>query len=49
MLEFALECKKYVGNVVFSVVDVIGEKEVAACQKLADEMGIPLRVRVYVP
>lgn len=49
MLEFAAECKKYVGNVVFSVVDVIGEEEVAACKKLAEEMGIPLRVRVYVP
>ena len=46
MLEFAELCKRRGGNVIFSVVDSIGEKDVAECQKLADRLGIPLRVRV---
>lgn len=46
MLEFAELCKRRGGNVIFSVVDSIGEKDVAECQKLADKLGIPLRVRV---
>ncbi|MDE7454769.1 MAG: TatD family nuclease-associated radical SAM protein [Clostridia bacterium] len=45
LIEFATLCKQRGGNVVFSVVDSIGEKDVAECQKLADKMGIPLRVR----
>ena len=45
VLEFAKLCKQRGGNVVFSVVDSIGAQDVAACQKLADKMGIPLRVR----
>ena len=46
MLEFAELCKRRGGNVIFSVVDSIGAKDVAECQKLADKLGIPLRVRV---
>ena len=46
MLNFAKLCKQRGGNVIFSVVDVIGEKDVAACQKLANSLHIPLRVRV---
>jgi len=47
MLSFASAAKEAVGQVQFSVVDVISEEEIAAAQKLADEMGIPLRVRKY--
>jgi len=47
MLKFAWECKKYVPNVVFTVVDVISEEEIEACRQLAQKMGIPLRVRAY--
>lgn len=46
VLEFAKLCKQRGGNVVFSVVDSIGQADVAECQKLADKLGIPLRVRV---
>ena len=46
LLEFAKLCKQRGGNVIFSVVDSIGQKDVAECQKLADKLGIPLRVRV---
>lgn len=46
VIEFAKLCKQRGGNVIFSVVDSIGVKDVAECQKLADNLGIPLRVRV---
>lgn len=45
LLEFAQLCRQRGAKVVFSVVDSIGEQDIAACQKLADKMGIPLRVR----
>lgn len=47
MLSFAKECKNYLDDVVFSVVDVISKEEIESCQKLADSMGIPLRVREW--
>lgn len=47
MLQFGKDCKKYTDNVKFSVVDIIGEENVEKCQKLADSMGIFLRVREY--
>ena len=47
MQKFAVDCKKYVKNVVFSVVDVIGEDEIKASQEMADKLGITLRVRKY--
>ncbi len=47
MQQFAAECKKYVKNVVFSVVDVIGEEQLKASQEMADKLGIKLRIRKY--
>ena len=47
MLSFAKACQRYVPNVVMTVVDVIGEEEVAACQKVCDTHGLHLRVRPY--
>lgn len=47
MQKFAVECKKYVKNVVFSVVDVIGEEQLRASQEMADKLGIRLRIRKY--
>ena len=47
MLAFAEKAKKAFKEVKFSVVSIISEEEIAASQKLADEMGIPLRVRIY--
>lgn len=46
LLEFASLCKAKGGNVVFSVVDVIGGEDVQKCRSIAEDMGIPLRVRV---
>ena len=46
MLRFARECKEFVPQVVFSVVgSVLTPEEMAACEKIADGLGIPLRVR----
>ncbi|MBU5454103.1 TIGR04100 family radical SAM protein [Caproiciproducens sp. MSJ-32] len=47
MLKYAVNCKKYVPKVVFTVVDCIGEEEIKACQKVCDNIGIPLRVRPF--
>ncbi len=44
---FAQDCKQYVPNVMFTVVDVISKEEIAAAQAVADAAGIPLRVRPY--
>lgn len=47
MLEFAVECKKYLEHVQFSVVSVIGEEAVKKSKVLAEKLGVPLRVRTY--
>lgn len=47
MLAFAASCKKYVPYVVLTVVDCIGKTEIAACQALADKIGLTLRVRPF--
>lgn len=47
ILKFAQECKQSNANVKFSLVDTISQEDIADCQKLADNMGIPLRVREY--
>lgn len=48
VLDFAKRCKENGLNVVFTVVDIIGEKDIANCKNLCDNMDIPLRVREYV-
>lgn len=47
MLKFAVSSKKYVPNVVMTVVDCIGQEEIHACQAVCDNIGIPLRVRTF--
>ena len=47
VLKFARECKEFVPLVAFSVVDVLSPEEIAACEKIADGLGIPLRVRRF--
>ncbi|MEG2086253.1 MAG: TatD family nuclease-associated radical SAM protein [Clostridia bacterium] len=47
MLQFAINCRNEGINVNFSIVDIIGAEEIAACQKLCDGMGIPLRIRPF--
>ena len=45
---FAQEVKKYVPQVMFTVVDIIGEDEIKRSQKVADSVGIHLRVREMI-
>ncbi len=47
MLDFAAECREKLPEVKFTVVDVLPEEDIEASQKLADTMGIGLRVRHY--
>lgn len=47
MLGFAQRVKQYVPSVMLTVVDVIGEDEIARSQAVADKAGIHLRVREY--
>ena len=48
MLQFAQDCKKYVPEVKFSVVDVIPKEDIEGCRQLSQKLGVPLRVRHYV-
>ncbi|WP_069998628.1 TIGR04100 family radical SAM protein [Cellulosilyticum sp. I15G10I2] len=45
LLKFGAECKKYIGDVTFTVVDLLNREQRSACEKIADEMQIKLRVR----
>lgn len=47
MLSFAEECKKHVPKVMFTVVDVISEREINESREISEKMGIPLRIRKY--
>lgn len=48
LIDFAKKCKERGIYVTFSVVDVIGEKDIEQCKKIADELGVPLRVREFI-
>lgn len=47
MQKFAVECKKYVPQVMFTVVDVIPEREIELSREIAERLGITLRIRKY--
>ena len=47
MIAFAKKAKEAFASVQFTVVDVISEEEIEASKKLAKELGIPLRVRIF--
>lgn len=49
MLAFAESCVKHGVNAWFSVVDCIGNEKVEACRALAEKIGLPLRVREFIP
>ena len=48
MLKFAVDCKEYVPNVVMTVVEKVeNQQEIDLCQKICDDRGLKLRVRIY--
>lgn len=48
MIKFTKDAQKYIPSVKMSVVDTIGEDEIAKCKKFCEENGIELRVRTYI-
>ena len=49
MLEFAKNVSEYVPNTVLSVVrETLTEEELRECEKIATELGVSLRVRIYI-
>ncbi len=47
MLEFADECNKKMKHTQLSIVDVLPEEDIRACQKIADDRGIFLKIRHF--
>ena len=47
MKQFAVSCKSYIPNVVFTVVDCISKEDIKARQKVCDDLGITLRIRPF--
>ncbi len=49
MLDFAGEAKRYVPNVVLTIVDQgKTQSEIEACEKIAKDLGVKLRVRSFI-
>ncbi len=48
LISFARSCKRNGLNAWFSVVDCIGREQIERCRALAEETGIPLRVRTMI-
>lgn len=48
LLDFARACKESGVSALFSVVDCIGKEAVEKCRRIADEIGLPLRVREFI-
>ena len=46
--EFAGLAKRYVPEVVFSVVDIMREEEIEACRLIAEACGVKFRVREFI-
>lgn len=48
MLKFTAECKKYVPDVLMSIVDVVTSKEdQEKSRKICEDLGVKLRIRAY--
>jgi len=48
LLKFAEGCRKYIGDVTFTVVDMLTKEQLEACKKLADDRDIKFRVRAMI-
>lgn len=48
MLNFAIISSSFIPRVIFTIVGVVDEEEIAACRRRAEDLGIPLKVRSYI-
>lgn len=48
MLDFAKRAKAYVPEVVLSIVDVMSDADKEQCKRIADEIGVKLRIRELI-
>lgn len=48
MLKFATDCKKYIPEVVMTVVDCLPEEEIKASRELVAQIGVQFRVREFI-
>lgn len=46
--DFAVLAKRYVPEVVFSVVDIMSSDEIEACAEIAERCGVKFRVRAFI-
>ncbi len=47
MLDFAEKCGKMIGRTQLSIVDILPPEDIKACQKIADQRGVYLKVRPF--
>ena len=47
MLDFAEECGKLIPHTQLSIVDILPEEDIKACQRIADSRGVHLKVRPW--
>lgn len=47
MLDFTSECKKKIRQVKMSIVDVLPDEEIEASRRLAQDLGVELRIRKF--
>ena len=47
MLDFGREANKVFEHTQFSIVDVLPKEEIEACRKIADDLGVYLKIRVF--
>lgn len=45
LLDFTRQVQSYVPHVAMSVVNVIPQDDIVRCQKIADKLGVPLKIR----
>ena len=48
VLAFAKGCKQYVPEVIMSVVNIIGDEQIAVCKKICEDMDVKFRVRALI-
>ena len=47
VMDFIVKCTRFIPKTVVTVVDIIPKEHIDECQRIADELGVELRVRHY--